>query len=191
MPRVVPSQIRGFIDEVFSFVLTQPQYNVNVQYRGKVTALLRLADELPEELVRMDSADYNRFVLSLSTIRSTLEFETWNSGGHPHAQLCGFALGDAISTLRTCINPLSDQQIPEATTGLPFITDAPLRESIRADIAFANQAVSGGEWKAATVLAGAAAEALLLWAITAKRTKTEVGTVRRFRLFGQFPGRIS
>jgi hypothetical protein len=163
---------------MFSFALTRQQYNVDIQYRGKVTALLRLADELPEELVHMDSADYNRFVFSLSTMRSTLEFEPWISGGHPNAQLYGMALGEAISTLRTCISPLSDQQIPEATTGLPFITDAPLRESIRADIAFADQAFSGGEWKAATVLAGAAAEALLLWAITAKKTKTEVGAAR-------------
>ena len=178
MPRVVPSQIREFIDEVFPFALTQRHYNVDIQYRGKVAALLRLADELPEELVHMDSADYNHFVLSLSTIRSTLDFQPWISGGFPHAQHYGMALGDAIFTLRTCIDPLSDQQIPEATTGLPFIADAPLRESIRADIAFANQALNGGEWKATTVLAGAAAEALLLWAITTKKTKTEVGAAR-------------
>jgi hypothetical protein len=39
------------------------------------------------------------------------------------------------------------------TAGVSFITDTKPRESIRGDIiAFANQAFSGGEWKAATVL---------------------------------------
>src|SRR6516162_3494629 len=73
---------------------------------------------------------------------------------------------------------LPDEQIPAATAGLLFIRDAQLRESIRGDIAFANQAVSGGEWKAATVLAGAAAEALLLWAITEKKSPTDIENAR-------------
>ena len=68
---------------------------------------------------------------------------------------------------------MDDQQIAEATTGLALIEDLPLRESIRADIAFADQAFGGGEWKAATVLAGAAAEALLLWAITDEKDQGE------------------
>ena len=74
---------------------------------------------------------------------------------------------------------MDDQQIAEATTGLALIEDLPLRESIRADIAFADQAFGGGEWKAATVLAGAAAEALLLWAITDKKIKAKVKAAAR------------
>jgi hypothetical protein len=73
---------------------------------------------------------------------------------------------------------LPDEQVPAATTGLPFIKDAQLRENIRADIAFADRAFSGGEWKATTVLAGAAAEALLLWVITEKKPKLEVESAR-------------
>lgn len=63
---------------------------------------------------------------------------------------------------------MPDEQIPATTVGLSFITDPELRDSIRADIAFADRALSGGEWKAVTVLAGAVAEALLLWAINTK-----------------------
>jgi hypothetical protein len=77
---------------------------------------------------------------------------------------------------------LPDEQIPAATAGLPFITDAQLRESIRGDIAFANQAFRGSEWKAATVLAGAAAEALLLWAIIEKKSKPDVQQARAARI---------
>jgi hypothetical protein len=48
---------------------------------------------------------------------------------------------------------------------LPFIQDADFRESIRLDISAAGDALAGSHWKGATVLAGAAVEALLLWAI--------------------------
>jgi hypothetical protein len=82
MPRVVPSQIVEFIDAEFLFARTRQQYNVDIQYKGRVSALLQLADELPDELMRMESTDYNRFVLSVSTIRSTLQLEPWISRGH-------------------------------------------------------------------------------------------------------------
>jgi hypothetical protein len=48
---------------------------------------------------------------------------------------------------------------------LAFIKDTDLRESIRRDISAANQDMASGEWKGATVLAGSATEALLLWAV--------------------------
>jgi len=177
MPRVVPSQVVEFIDTVFGFARSRQQYNVDLQYKDRVTALLRLVEELPDELLIMDGATYNRFVLSVATMKSMLDLGDWVSRA-PTANFYDRRLGEAISDLRDCLGPLPDQQVPSATAGLLFITDAPLRESIRGDIAFANQALSGGEWKAATVLAGAAAEALLLWAITAKKTKAEVGVAR-------------
>jgi hypothetical protein len=127
-------------------------------------------EELPDELLIMDKAAYNRFVLSVSTMKSTLDLESWISRGHL-ASFYDRRLGEAIAELRACLGPLPDKQIPAATAGLSFIADTRLWENIRADIAFTNQAFSGGEWKAATVLAGAAAEALLRWAITEKKSK--------------------
>jgi ATP-dependent protease HslVU (ClpYQ) peptidase subunit len=59
-----------------------------------------------------------------------------------------------------------------------FIQDPDLRDSIRSDISAANRALHDGLWKAATILAGAAAEALLLWAITEKKTPTEIEATR-------------
>ena len=177
MPRVVPSQIVEFIDDKFPFARSRQQYNVDPQYTDRVTALIRLVEELPDELLIMDSEAYNRFVLGVSTMKSTLDREDWISRGVA-AWLYDQGLGAAICDLRACLEPLPDEQTPAATAGLPFITDLQLRDSIRADIAFANHAFSGREWKAATVLAGAAAEALLLWAITAKKSKPEVEGAR-------------
>src|SRR5262249_1844204 len=51
------------------------------------------------------------------------------------------------------------------TAALPFITDEDLRESIRVDISAAYRDYAEGEWKGATVLAGSAMEALLLWGL--------------------------
>ena len=44
-----------------------------------------------------------------------------------------------------------------------FIADPELRDSIRQDIGAATRALNNNEWKAATVLAGVAIEALLHW----------------------------
>jgi hypothetical protein len=56
-----------------------------------------------------------------------------------------------------------DEYPPSATTELLFINDAALREHIRRDLEAANRALNNAEWKAATVLPGAAIEALLHW----------------------------
>jgi hypothetical protein len=174
MPRVVPSQIVEFIDAEFPFARARQPPSVSHAHKDNLSALLRLVDELPDELKIIDGGDYSRFLRSLETIRSTVI----HTGGNTVPYNSEKRLGDAISDVRVTLERLPDQQVPAATAGLPFIADPQLRESIRADIAFANQAFSGGEWKAVTVLAGAAAEALLLWAITAKKTKTEVGAAR-------------
>jgi hypothetical protein len=113
----------------------------------------------------MEGTEYNRFVLSVSTMKSTIEHETWNSRGQL-AEMYSRMLGEAISDLRACLEPLPDQQIPASTAGLPFINDDILRESIRRDIASAEQALRDAEWKGATVIGGAIIEALLLWAIS-------------------------
>jgi len=45
------------------------------------------------------------------------------------------------------------------------MTHAQLRTDLRCDIGAIDRALSNGEWKAATVLAGSVIEALLLWAL--------------------------
>jgi hypothetical protein len=180
MPRVVPSQIVEFIDLEFPFA--RPEHKgqpfVDPIYRNRVTALLRLVDALPDGLLIMDGADYNKFVLSVSTMKSALEFADWTIYSGATVEPNDRGLGIAICNLRAGLVLLPDEQIPAATADLLFITDPQLRDSIRADIAFANQAFVGGEWKAATVLAGAAAEALLLWAITERKSRSDIEKAR-------------
>jgi len=69
-----------------------------------------------------------------------------------------------------------DQAPTQETTALPFITDPELRERIRLDMSTAHRALAEGEYKAATVLAGSAVEALLLWKIQ-EREKQKPGVL--------------
>ena len=73
--------------------------------------------------------------------------------------------GQALKILLGCLEKCPDEGIEPTTVKLPFISDPILEESIRKDISASNQALLNGEWKAATVLAGATVEALLLWAL--------------------------
>lgn len=67
--------------------------------------------------------------------------------------------------LRNALAKCPDEVPSPLTVGLIFIADIDLRDNIRRDISAANQDMANGEWKGATVLAGSATEALLLWAV--------------------------
>jgi hypothetical protein len=58
------------------------------------------------------------------------------------------------------------------TEEMRFIKDKVLRDSIRLDLSSAYRSFDDGEWKPATVMAGAVTEALLLWSV--QKNKREV-----------------
>jgi len=62
-----------------------------------------------------------------------------------------------------------DQSPAPTTALLNFIADADLRANLRNDISAVDRALSDGEWKGATVLAGSAIEAVLLWDLQNRR----------------------
>jgi hypothetical protein len=70
---------------------------------------------------------------------------------------------DVATVLYRVLSQCPDEFPPAASTELLFVTDADLRTSIRQDVSAIERAVASAEWKAATVLSGAAIEALLLW----------------------------
>ena len=70
-----------------------------------------------------------------------------------------------LAHIRDALAKCPDESPAPGTSDLTFITDADLRANLRNDIGAVHRALANGEWKAATVLAGSAAEALLLWAL--------------------------
>jgi hypothetical protein len=70
-----------------------------------------------------------------------------------------------VTVIRDALALCPDESPAPSTSELDFITDEELRTNLRNDLGAVHRALANGEWKAATVLAGSAAEALLLWAL--------------------------
>jgi hypothetical protein len=162
MPRTVPSQIVDFINQNIpdrnSTVLA-----VNHTTVGALVAVTRLIDEVPAELLTISGEDYSNLVTGVESIRNSVAF--WHRQGIAQVGNQGIKGKNTLLVIRDVLAKCDDQTPSPATPDLPFVTDAALRDSIRLDISTATSALHNGEWKAATVLAGAAAEALLLWTI--------------------------
>lgn len=172
MPRVVPSQIVEFIDAEFPFARARQPSTFSHADTDALSALLRLMEELPDELRTVSGRNYSWFLRGIEIIRGTVTHRVGSQTPLDER------LRNAIADVRAILEPLPDEAPSPATAELSFIPDADLRDSIRNDVGAANRALHDGLWKASTVLAGAAAEALLHWALTEKKSKPEVEGVR-------------
>lgn len=163
MARIMPSQVVQTIDDLFPHAVNNARGHQLSGYSAKLFGVLSLLKDVPEELIALSSSDYAELVLAQSTIEDTLAY--WRGSGGtssgfvvPHVN--GF---DAITVIRRALAKCPDEYPPPTTSELSFIKDDVLRESIRQDLGAATRALTNNEWKAATVLAGAAIEALLYW----------------------------
>jgi hypothetical protein len=163
MARVVPSQIIALIDENLPANNLQT-LSINHSTVAAVTAITRLIDELPTELVTISGADYGDLVCGVEAIRNSVAF--WQHKGEGQIGVSGIRGKNVLRLIRDALAKCSDQTPSLATAELAFVTDSQLRVSIRLDLSTAMSALHNGEWKAATVLAGSASEALLFWAIS-------------------------
>lgn len=159
MARVMPSQAVQTIDKLFPHAAQ----NVRAPLTGHSASLLgvvTLLKDIPEELIVLPPAEYADVRLAQSTIEDMLAH--WRARGvvDQPPQVNGF---DAITVIRRALAKCPDEYPPPTTTELLFIKDKALRDSIRQDLGSATRALNNAEWKAATVLAGAAIEALLHW----------------------------
>ncbi len=114
----------------------------------------------------MDSAAYAQFICAKAHIRHRLL--VW--AGEPRlpnelGTMPGQPEQIPVTVIRDALAQCPDESPAPATSELNFITDTDLRTNLRIDIGAINRALSNGECKAATVLAGSVIEALLLWAL--------------------------
>ena len=183
MPRVVPSQVVTFIEELF------PQFKPEVPDRSQMVGLmieqcykfqgvLDLVDQIPSELITLDNRDYSAFVSSVSAIRIVMA----NPKSRGHGMLIvrlepisEFGNINPLAILRDLLSKCPDEFPGHSTSELQFITDQQLRQNLRNDLDAVNRALTNSEWKAATVLGGAVIEALLLWALQSK-SDTDIAT---------------
>lgn len=175
MPRVFPSQIAEMVKAAFPEQVSGQRASVVVDYSttGQFAALFRLLDELAPEFFAVGGKEYADLLANVETVRAHVDLSRSRNG----AQLTfGAILGSQVNPLQVIIKYLErcSDSVPSPTTAvLSFVTDLDLRASIRLDLSAAEASLHHGEWKAATVLAGAASEALLLWALEQRPTEAK------------------
>lgn len=168
MLRVFPSQVVGVVDRLFPWAETQQEGESRHLYIGsemQLMGMVRMVDKIPEELLQMAPEDYAVLTVAVEAIRT--QIETWRAQGDIGTLDCigGLPNLSPVTLIRHCLRKCPDEVPSPITAVLLFIGDPALRNSIRLDISAANQDLVGGNWKGATVLAGAAAEALLLYGL--------------------------
>lgn len=162
----VPSEIVQMIRERYPNLAD----NTNLASQPEVTfiaGILDAVEHIPSDLIPSGLGTRLRAVVG-SLQRSVRSCEGDVRRGH----LSGRDVGGVLAILEQ----LPDEPFQPDETALRFIDDEDLRRILSVDIASAHRALSNGEWKSATVLAGSVIEALCLWAI--RRTGDDAQALR-------------
>ena len=160
MAHVMPSQVVQTIDDWFPRAKNNEQRVPLVGERAHLVGILNLLKDVPDELITLAPADYAKLTLAKSAIE---EYLARTTARDDHGILAWVKDFNVATVIRQVLTKCPDEYPPPTTSELLFIKDTALRDSIRQDLGAATRALNNGEWKAATVLAGAAIEALLHW----------------------------
>lgn len=170
MPRVVPSQVVELIDQLFPSVATEDKghfssMGLDIKIASRLRAIVELFEQIPSELIVLDWSEYSALVVGITMMRTAAA--RWQEHGGPTPLLPVSGMGDVspMALVRRALSKCPDEFPSPGTVEMNFIQDQELRENLRKDISATNAALSNGEWKAATVLAGSIVEALLLWGL--------------------------
>jgi hypothetical protein len=156
----MPSVVVEAIDDVFPSAKIGSVTSYWVDHSSLLAGIADLADAVPEDLITCSGRDYADLVMAIAVIRDMAH--QWQGSGATK-QLPMVRGRDAPSVIRRVMAVCPDERPPAKESELLFIPDAELRDSIRIDVGGARQALANAEWKSATILAGAAIEALLHW----------------------------
>jgi hypothetical protein len=176
MARVMPTQVVQTIDELFPHASKYSTAEINAGQAPYLLGLLNLLKDVPDELIMLSSAEYADLVFARSAIEDTLQ--VWRSRGN--VGVAPYLKGDdVVSVIRRALVKCPDEIPPSGETELLFVTDPALRDNIRSDLGAVNRALNNAEWKAATVLAGAAIEALLHWRLQKQSADAQAAVNKR------------
>ncbi|HXZ13234.1 MAG TPA: hypothetical protein VEG64_12670 [Candidatus Sulfotelmatobacter sp.] len=165
MPRIVPSQVVQFIATI-----SLPEHNKLVRMNSvdwaALSSTLELVDQIPGELLTMTGASYASFTQAKEQIKNMLDnWRANQAAGHDRDPFIFTLSQNPLAVIRDTLAECPDESPAPSTSEFNFVSDSDLRTNLRNDMGAINRALSNGEWKAATVLAGSVIEALLLWAL--------------------------
>jgi hypothetical protein len=193
MPRIVPSEVVAVIDKLFPGLIAQEdspskEITLDSSHLYQVSAIASLSDQIPQELITLGPDDYAKYAASIAAIKTSVE--TWTARGNTSIgnleSISGLSHLNPITIIRRSLEKCPDEFPTDFVPEMLFITDESLRESIRIDIGTAEQAFRNAEWKASTILAGAAIEALLLWRLLPE----DISSLRTQEAFAKAPKKI-
>lgn len=163
MPRIVPSDVVGVIEQLFPEIVRGDAVQLVIDHGAAIRTVLTLVDQIPSELLPSQAQEYCALTIGLCSLRTALDH--WADSRFRIVAAPGGSNTNPVQLIYLTLQQCPDAAPSPVTTELPFIDDAALREGLRLDISTAEQARANGEWKAATVLAGSVVEALLLWTL--------------------------
>lgn len=189
MARVVPSQVVKLIDRMFPDVKNQKegsQKRIPLDHGASpfLAAITHLVDQIPSDLIIIDTQDYIEFSVSVAVIKE------WNSHRteQPLVRIPGHGELSPLTMIRRVLVKCRDEFPSPETAELNFIQDQEFRQNLRMDISATKKHISEGEWKSATVIAGSAIEALLLWALEERRREQPDDITNAITKLGISPG---
>jgi hypothetical protein len=173
---IYPSQLLQVIDSAFPGAKVQQsdhtkRCDITFFQTGALSAVVRLADQIAPELLPSDQERYVEFQVAIAVANNFIQSaaSVLAAGSHGASFILdrteGIGLLSPVTYMRRALEGLADQATSDTTPGLEFLSDDALALELRLDITTAMSALRNGQWKAAAVMAGSVAEALLLWAL--------------------------
>jgi hypothetical protein len=159
--RVPPSQIVQAIETLIGRKSTDiDNRRITHNFLPEVNSILTLLNDVPTILIDLPFSDY----VELTRCRAILAAAAarWVLGDIAPARDVGGK--DPIERIRKLMEQCQDE-LPPPEPELPFIEDALTRANIEREIHTAWVNFSAQDWLGATTFAGAALEAVLLWAL--------------------------
>lgn len=178
--RVVPSDVVRLIRKLFPTLPNNQQqpFTLTVSHSVQLRAIFAMLEQVPEDLLLLSPEEFATLQLAKETIRDSLEY--WQSRADRGLNSTpGFPNINPLRLLDDLLSKCPDSAASPAMGGLEFMSDSSFRESLRIDQADADRALSNGEWKGATVMAGSLLEALLLWALQQRSPQERAEAVSR------------
>ena len=160
----VPSEIVDYLDNRHPEAKqAEPSFKVFIGHGPVVAVVLEMVESIPQRLLMpLRGDDHAEFREAVSALRTAVG--RWNAGDKNYVlgAIPGRKRLNPLSLLRRQLAQLRDEGAELSTNELAFIDDPDFREQLRRDLGSMDRSLANGEWKAATVLGGSIAEALLL-----------------------------
>jgi hypothetical protein len=120
MPRVVPSQVVAVIEQWFPLEIQRGQnFSPNRDNTGQLMAIIDLMEQIPPELITLDSPKYNDLVIGLNIFRGA--FPQWQMRDYPIKGVPGYSRTSPLTLIHQALKQCLDQAPSPQTAELSFI----------------------------------------------------------------------